>query len=175
MSKQVEAPAPAAPQWAILELMGHRRLAGRISEVQRFGVTFCQLEVPNVTGGFRTQLYGGSAIYGVHFVEEHEAREASKHATPAPFAWILDRPQLAEGRREPWSGDTADEDPDPDDDDDDDEDGCVFCGGKLGDGFVVVNVERNGATEAQRWHASCRDEAAQQIADERAAAPIEGP
>lgn len=174
MSKQVEAPVPPPPQWAILELMGHRRVAGRISEVQRFGVTFCQLEVPNVTGGFRTALYGGSAIYGVHFVDEHEAREAANHASPSPFAWILDRQQLAAGRRGPWSGDTRDEE--PDDDDSGDEDVCVFCNRELGDAFVVVDVERDGTTEAQRWHSSCRDEAIRLIVDERAAAPepIEG-
>lgn len=61
--------------WAILELMGHRRLAGRVTEETRFGVAMCRIDVPAVDdlAGF-TQCYGGQAIYGLTPVSEQIAR-----------------------------------------------------------------------------------------------------
>lgn len=37
--------------WAILELLGHRRLAGRVSEVTLAGTTMLRLDVPSVCEG----------------------------------------------------------------------------------------------------------------------------
>ncbi len=37
---------PAEPFWAVLELMGHVRLAGRISEEERFGSKIGRIDVP---------------------------------------------------------------------------------------------------------------------------------
>lgn len=38
---------PTFEGWAILELMGHRRLAGHISEAQIGGASFIRIDVPN--------------------------------------------------------------------------------------------------------------------------------
>lgn len=64
-----------APVWAILELMGHRQLAGRISEVQRFGVTLCQIEMDREPGEEPVvQFYGGPAIFGLTITTEATVR-----------------------------------------------------------------------------------------------------
>lgn len=41
-----EATSPPAETWAILELMGHVRLGGRLSEEEKFGVKMGRLDVP---------------------------------------------------------------------------------------------------------------------------------
>jgi hypothetical protein len=48
--------------WAVLELMGHRRLAGHLSEQQIGGSSFLRIDVP--TEPPATQFYSPSAVYG---------------------------------------------------------------------------------------------------------------
>jgi hypothetical protein len=55
--------------WAIVELMGHRKMAGRVSEQVIAGAALLRIDVPDVTAadgqalkGF-TQFYGASSIY----------------------------------------------------------------------------------------------------------------
>lgn len=167
MSRQVVAEAPAA-LWAIVELMGHRRIAGRVSEEQRYGVTLLRVDEPRADGGFRSSLYGGASLYGVHFVEEHEAREAAKHASPRPFSWILDRAALpAPAPRDGF--DEPGDDPPDDDDEHTESTECGKCGGPLGDEFVIVNIERDVAgdleTLREMWHRDCAEEHAAQWKD----------
>lgn len=50
-------------QWSIVELMGHRQLAGRVSEIQRYGTTMMRIDVPQKDGSMVTQFYGGAAVY----------------------------------------------------------------------------------------------------------------
>lgn len=57
---------PAAPppgQYAIVEVLGHRRYAGRVSEVTRFGATFLQIEPLLQNTLLPPVLIGGSSIY----------------------------------------------------------------------------------------------------------------
>ncbi|XXX79239.1 hypothetical protein WMF30_10735 [Sorangium sp. So ce134] len=52
--------------WAIVELMGHRRLAGRVSEVTQYGATQLRLDVPGEGDAvMATQFYSGGALYWV--------------------------------------------------------------------------------------------------------------
>lgn len=72
--------------WAIVELMGHRRLAGYVADVEAFGGRMLRLDVPRDVGldtevGVpgeddiaATQLYGVSAIYCVTPTTERIAR-----------------------------------------------------------------------------------------------------
>jgi len=47
--------------WAILELMGHRRIAGMVSEALVAGAPFVRIDVPSVPP--ISQFYSAAAIY----------------------------------------------------------------------------------------------------------------
>jgi hypothetical protein len=58
-------------QWAIVELFGHTKLAGEISEHTIGGCSFVRIDVPAVGSMPRfTKLQGNSSIYGITFVTE---------------------------------------------------------------------------------------------------------
>lgn len=84
--------------FAIVELMGHRRLAGRVSEADQYGTRMLQVDVPvDDEGGYRSQWYGGGSIYCVTPVDEATARRLAKHlGVRSPVQpWELDQaPQL---------------------------------------------------------------------------------
>ncbi|HEV2071060.1 MAG TPA: hypothetical protein VGR26_14820 [Acidimicrobiales bacterium] len=84
--------------WAIVELMGHRRLAGRVSEAEQYGTAMLRLDVPAVDGQqAATQFYGGSAIYCVTPTDEEAARLVAARNAPAPIqTWELPRPRRDE-------------------------------------------------------------------------------
>jgi len=73
-------------QWAILELFGHQRTAGLVTEQTIGGTSFVRVDVPAVDGkqGF-TKLYGQGAIYAITFVDEETGRAAAKQITPRPI------------------------------------------------------------------------------------------
>lgn len=77
-------------KWAILELMGHRRIAGKVSEVELFGAKMCKIIVPQPEGrpDFE-QYYGGSAIYCVTPCSEETARDMASYVSSPDY-----RPQL---------------------------------------------------------------------------------
>jgi hypothetical protein len=79
--------------WAIVELMGHRRLAGIVSQAEQYGVAMLRLDVPEVDGGqAATQFYGGSSIYCVTPTTEEAARLVARRNVPAPVqTWELPR------------------------------------------------------------------------------------
>lgn len=39
-------PAPADAEWAIVEIMGHRKLYGRVHEEERFGTKMLRIDIP---------------------------------------------------------------------------------------------------------------------------------
>jgi len=71
----------ASDQWAIVELFGHQRIAGRVSEQTIGGCAFVRVDVPafepsgsqTATQAF-TKLYGNAAIYAISFVDEATAK-----------------------------------------------------------------------------------------------------
>lgn len=79
-------------EWAIVELMGHRRLAGHVSDVPMFGTSMLRLRVPakDPAGGWRAeQFYGAPAIYCVTPCDEDTARKAAN-----PPTWEEERAEL---------------------------------------------------------------------------------
>lgn len=61
--------------WAIIELLGHRKLAGKVTEVQVAGKGFLQVDVVNGDKGFlRTDLINPDSIYAIHPCDEDLAR-----------------------------------------------------------------------------------------------------
>ena len=87
--------AAAYTGWAIVELMGHRRLAGYASEVSQYGAAMLRLDVPGADGTIAaTQFYGGTAIYCVTPTTEDIARAMAQHNQPEPVhRWELPRPR----------------------------------------------------------------------------------
>lgn len=76
--------------WAILELMGHVRLAGRVTEESHFGVALGRIDIPSGLDTFTTQYFGGSSIYRLTPVSEQVARIVSAQNQPAPVhRWEL--------------------------------------------------------------------------------------
>lgn len=96
----------AFDQWAIVELMGHRRLAGRVREVQVAGAGFLRLDIPAAGDDpARTQYVAPGSVYALHPAGEATARAAAARWRPEPVqAWEL--PALAK----PVDADLLDDD-----------------------------------------------------------------
>lgn len=75
-------------EWVILEVMGHRRLAGFLSEMEIAGRGFLRLEVPGQPGA--TQLYNPTSVYCITPTTEAIARALAVSNQPAPVQrWEL--------------------------------------------------------------------------------------
>jgi hypothetical protein len=95
--------------WAILELMGHRRLAGYVSEQEIAGSPFVRIDVPgslhtDPSGEQEehdraTQFYSPTAVYCITPCVEQLARDIAETARPRPVSeWDLPRrPELEPG------------------------------------------------------------------------------
>ena len=91
---------PAFEGWAVLELMGHRRLAGYLSEVTIGGGAFIRIDIPGtepegpeaayehpiITGIRTTQFYAPASVYCITPTTEELARSVAKRAQPAPVS-----------------------------------------------------------------------------------------
>lgn len=77
MTDQVEEQAGNGWEWAIVEIFGHRRHAGRIREEDRFGAKLLRIDVPNkgtpAELGWTTHYYGGSSIFSLTPTDEASA------------------------------------------------------------------------------------------------------
>jgi len=79
------------PEWAIVEIFGHRRHAGQVHEVERFGAKMLRVDVTirNERGELEviaSPIYGGAAIFSV---------------TPATLERVLEENSYAAQRRRP--------------------------------------------------------------------------
>jgi len=75
----------AFKSWAILELFGHRRLAGFVQEVEIAGKGMLRIDIPkNETEILTTQFYSPDSMYGLTPVSEEIARELAKRIDAAP-------------------------------------------------------------------------------------------
>lgn len=88
MDGETEQPAvDAAPEyeWAIVEIMGHRKHAGRVREEERFGAKMLRVDVPTITvtppadgdgqpvstvEKWTTHWYGGTSIFSFTLTDE---------------------------------------------------------------------------------------------------------
>lgn len=107
----------AAPaRWAIVEIMGHHRTAGRIEEVQQFGASMLRVDRPHEDGTFTTEFYGGTAIYALRPCAEDIARRTAAQMYDerpvAPLDYRLPAPSTADddGEEYPPVYDRFDED-----------------------------------------------------------------
>ena len=91
--------------WAILELMGHVRMAGRVTEEERFGSKLGRIDVPDENGGFTTVYFGAGSVYRLTATTEEVARAVAVRNKPEPVhRWELPKPETAadvlDGRRQ---------------------------------------------------------------------------
>lgn len=79
--------------WGIVDLFGHQRLAGRITEQAIGGCSFVRVDVPAVDGqAEHTRLFGNGAIYGISFTSEDVARQVAQALKARPVSpWDLPR------------------------------------------------------------------------------------
>lgn len=87
-------------QWAIVELFGHARIAGEISEETVAGEAMLRVDVPEVPArtqwgqtreavAAHTRYFGGKAVYSLNPVDEVAARVAAaaiRHRPIEPYA-----------------------------------------------------------------------------------------
>lgn len=77
-------------QWAILELMGHVKLAGRVTEEEHFGAKLGRIDIPTADGNFTTQYFSGGSIYRLTPTTEEIARHIARNNQPRPVqVWEL--------------------------------------------------------------------------------------
>jgi hypothetical protein len=76
-------------EWVVLELMGHRRLAGYLTEQEIAGRGFLRLDVPGVVGV--TQFYNPTSVYCITPTTEAVATVVADSSQPAPVQrWELE-------------------------------------------------------------------------------------
>jgi len=79
-------PSPTTDEafdWAVVEIFGHRRHAGRIREEERFGARMLRVDVPTVgsdgqPSAWVTHWYGGSAIFSLTTTDEATVLRANR-------------------------------------------------------------------------------------------------
>lgn len=80
--------------WAIVELMGHRRLAGMVTEVSVAGAGMLRVDIPTKGDGdfTLTQFYPPSSLYALTPVAEDIARAVAKATASSPVhSWEMPR------------------------------------------------------------------------------------
>lgn len=120
--------------WAILELMGHRRLAGHVTEQEIAGTGFIRIDVPGRDDEpVATQFYAPASVYCLTPTTEAMARAIAIRDQPAPVQrWEL---ALPAPRPEPEDDDASHDEMGP----------PCHCQWEIGDG----PCPRHGDTECQ--------------------------
>lgn len=102
--------------WTILELFGHRKLAGYLSPIELAGAGFLRMQVPGDNGVWAAeQLYSPQAVYALTPTTEETVREMVKRSAvssdvtpfrlpPPPVRWTCPNCQYSLAVPE---GDTA--------------------------------------------------------------------
>lgn len=76
--------------WGVLELLGHRRLAGIIREESVAGVGMIRIDIPGEEGRMTTQFYAPGALYCLTPCDEATARAFAIEHQPQPIQrWEL--------------------------------------------------------------------------------------
>ncbi len=105
-------------QWAILEIMGHNRFAGFVSEQTIGGASFVRIDVPEVelkgqTRPAFTKIFGAASIYAISPVSEETARQVATGLGQQPMS-IWDAQDLVRRLPAPESSSVGADDDDYD-------------------------------------------------------------
>lgn len=95
MSESKEVPEKF-DQWCIVELFGHVRLGGRVTEASIGGCSFLRVDVPGAESEVEfTRYLGNGAIYSMTPVTEAVARAVGKGTSQPPVKpWEMPRAAL---------------------------------------------------------------------------------
>jgi hypothetical protein len=105
-------------QWALVELMGHQRIAGRVTEAQIGGCKFVRVDVPESAGQMAlTKYLGPSSIYAITPMSEETCRATARRIEAAPItAWdarrlveTMDKPKQIEAPESEDADEEADD------------------------------------------------------------------
>lgn len=107
--------------YALVELMGHSRIAGKVTEITVFGTSMLQVDVPKTERREAyTKIYSAAAVYCITPTDERTAQlAAERFDEPAIQPYILpESPVLAAkiqvdagyGHEDDYMGDDEDED-----------------------------------------------------------------
>ena len=83
-------------EWCLVELFGHQRIVGKVTESTIAGGAFLRVDVPAFNGqpGF-TRFYGPGSIYSINPVSEAVARGLMERYRNEPVS-RFELPQIAE-------------------------------------------------------------------------------
>ena len=74
-------------EWAIVEIFGHRKHAGRTREEERFGAKMLRIDVPTkgdpAAHGWTTHYYGGASIFSFSLSDEATVMRLNRPYEPA--------------------------------------------------------------------------------------------
>lgn len=92
-----ETPPEAAQEdgweWAVVEIVGDRKHAGRIREEERFGAKMLRVDIPkngDPAQGWQTAHYGGASIFSFRICDEATVMAANKPDTPWRWTYELE-------------------------------------------------------------------------------------
>lgn len=84
-------------EWALVELMGHQRIVGQVSEQTLAGATFLRVDVPSTpTEAAFTRFYGAGAVYCLSPITEDLARRMASTDRNEPVS-RYEIPQVTAG------------------------------------------------------------------------------
>lgn len=85
-------------QWAILEIMGHQRYAGRVSEETIAGAAFLRIDIPaKKDQPAFTKLFSPASVYAITPCSEELARGVAEQLSQVPISiyelpeWMRER------------------------------------------------------------------------------------
>lgn len=97
--------------YAVVEMMGHRKIVGLVTESDISGGQLLRVDVLNHEGNEeRTEYIGVGSIYCLTIVSEEAAKAVAASNSPKPtWAWDLPRPKALPEREEYLEGDDDDD------------------------------------------------------------------
>lgn len=86
-------------EWAVVEIMGHKKFSGRVTEQSIGGVSFVRVDVPEVALPERTlpafsKLFGAGSIYCISPCTEETARAFAEQIRSESFQ-LYEAPRLS--------------------------------------------------------------------------------
>lgn len=86
--------------WAVVELLGHNRHAGWLTEELHFGAKLGRVDIPDTHSSdpkavLKTHYFGGSSVFRITPCDEETARRIAAYEQPAPTSLQLGAPEPA--------------------------------------------------------------------------------